>query len=63
MNITKEELVKQILANPVYMPESGVYKQLEQSLLKLSKDNLSNLKMIIEFKERPKTQPFKWSDI
>lgn len=50
----KELCIKQILDNPVYMPESGLYQHLKQSLLKLPKKQLEHLQMILELKQKPK---------
>lgn len=53
---TKEKLVAEILENSVYLPESGVYQRLREQLLRLSKDDLGCLKLVIEIKVRDAEQ-------
>ena len=50
MSVGKINLIQEILQNNVYLPHSGLYRQLENSLQKLSKSDLSNLNLIIKIK-------------
>ncbi len=45
---SKEKLVAEILANPTYQPGSGVMVRLRERLLRLAKDDLVMLKLILE---------------
>lgn len=47
---TKEEIVDEILKNPVYQPDSGVIVNLKKALLKLTFSSLHNLRMVLLFK-------------
>lgn len=47
---TKSEIINQILDNSVYLPESGVYKNLVAALTKMSRVDLSNLHLLITLK-------------
>lgn len=47
---TKEKLVDEILFYGTYMPSSGMIQRLRSVLLKLSKDDLGCLKLIIDIK-------------
>ncbi len=46
----KLHLVREILRNKTYLPESGVYQRLEEQLLRLSKDDLGCLNLILALK-------------
>jgi len=50
VEVAKEQIVDQILANSTYQPNAGLIVQLRASLLKLSKSDLGNLKLIVELK-------------
>jgi hypothetical protein len=58
----KEKLVDAILENETYMPDSGLIRRLRTRLLRLSQDDLSSLKLIIELKSKgawlPRAQSF-----
>lgn len=47
---TKEKYVAEILENSVYMPDSGLYQRLKERLLKMAKDDLSSLALVIRLK-------------
>lgn len=46
----KEALVEKILENSVYMPDSRVYLRLREQLLRMSKDDLGCLELVIGIK-------------
>jgi hypothetical protein len=46
----KQQYVKDILANPTYLPESGLYKNLEKALMKMNRADLAGLEIIIKLK-------------
>lgn len=48
---TKVAIINKILDNPVYLPESGMRKNLVKSLTKLSLNDLQNLKLVIDLKQ------------
>lgn len=48
VNATKRKRIEEILRNPTYLPESGVYRRLEDRLMNLSKDDLGCLEIIIK---------------
>jgi hypothetical protein len=48
----KGAIVDDLLANPVYMPESGLVQHLRRALLRLPVWQLENLQLIIEQKLR-----------
>lgn len=43
----KNEIITNILRNDVYMPESGVYRNLVKALGRMTTNNLQNLDLII----------------
>lgn len=47
---SKRKLVADILAQRTYSPESGVWRHLEERLMRLSKDDLATLAMLIAIK-------------
>jgi hypothetical protein len=50
VELSKEERIDRILANSVYLPESGLVCKLRIALRKLSANDLCNLSVIIELK-------------
>ena len=48
---TKDDLLDELLANSVYMPDSGMVVQLRKSLSKLSKSDLINLLVLVDVKQ------------
>ncbi len=47
----KLAVIRGILKNPTYLPESGLYKKLFTALLHLSLDDLTSLRLFIEEKK------------
>lgn len=47
---TKRKLATSILANKTYLPESGLCSRLHSVLMKLSKDDLASLDLLISLK-------------
>lgn len=50
MNAKKLEVVRRILENEAYLPESGLYRAVETQLLKLSLATLHGLNLLIVHK-------------
>lgn len=46
----KRQIAHKILANETYLPDSSVYRGLHRALMKLSRNDLFNLFMLIELK-------------
>ncbi len=60
---TKRQLVAEILTNPTYTPESGVYCRLYNRLMTLAKDDLASLAMLISLKVRGAAEgEIAWTD-
>ncbi len=47
---TKERIVDNLLKNDIYLPDSGLVQRLRQQLLRLSKDDLNGLNLIVNLK-------------
>jgi hypothetical protein len=52
----KRQSIDRILANDVYTPESGLFANLRQALLKLSSEDLLKLELIVKVKMESKVQ-------
>jgi hypothetical protein len=53
MSVADEKLqvVRSILTNPTYMPDSGLYQRLEAALMRLSLDVLKDLDLLLSLKK------------
>lgn len=51
LSAEKKSLIAKILANPVYTPESGMYRVVEVALSKMSLEGLKGLTLILSLKK------------
>jgi hypothetical protein len=49
---SKQQIIAKLLENSVFMPESGLVKQLTAGLLRLSESDLCNLVQLVSVKMR-----------
>lgn len=47
----KQRLVSEILENETYTPESGLYRRLHDRLMRMAKDDLASLLLVIRQKQ------------
>jgi hypothetical protein len=50
----KQKIIAEILENPVYMPNSGMYGMLKDALSKMPLYNLQNLELILRLQTQNK---------